>query len=345
MSIDTQSMGSAGGAGRATQVSCVEHSLTMAVRSEAENRIVVRWSHQVWLVRGLLLASLALLVAGAVTPLLTTERFYFFSNTFSLLSGLSELTANGHYVVAGVVALFSLCVPVVKATILWLATSQRATGSPLVTVADRFGKWSMLEVFIAALLIVALKLGPIAEAELHYGAYLLASSVLLSGIASQLLAGEPRAAPLFSSGVTLTIGAVLGAVAATLLIGLLNPDLLRLEALVGNAEARCVERVLRWDRVFAEASGSQAEYVGNLRAIASDGCPEEFREAFAEYVGAWQRLEAHDAGEPAEPGWLDRVGSWVGLVATRDDTLDDIEQAWDEVARAALEHGVTAPEK
>lgn len=298
------------------------------------------------LIRGLVAASLALLAAGAVTPLLTTERFYFFSNTFSLVSGLRELAVNGQYLIAGVVTLFSLCVPVVKALVIWLASSQqRPARSPLVAVADRFGKWSMLEVFIAALLIVALKLGPVAEAELHYGAYLLASSVLLSGVASQLLAGEARAVPLFSSGVTLTIGAVLGAVAATLLIGLLNPELLRLDALVGSTETRCVQRVLRLDQAYAEASASQPEYVDNLRGISSIGCPEPFRAAFADYVEAWERLEGHDANDNEETGWLDRVGSWVGLVATRDDTLEDIADSWNAVARIALEHGVTAPEK
>jgi uncharacterized paraquat-inducible protein A len=66
----------------------------------------------------------------------------------------------------------------------------------LFTLADRFGKWSMLEVFVAALLITALKLDPVVEATLHYGVWLLAASVVLSGIASQLIprtssAGSP----------------------------------------------------------------------------------------------------------------------------------------------------------
>jgi hypothetical protein len=45
----------------------------------------------------------------------------------------------------------------------------------------------MLEVFVAALLITALKLDPVVEATLHYGVWLLAASVVLSGIASQLI--------------------------------------------------------------------------------------------------------------------------------------------------------------
>lgn len=140
------------------------------------------------LLRTLVTASLVLLVAGAVAPLLTTERFYFISNTFSLLSGLIQLVDGRQYPVAAVIALFSFGVPVAKAVVIWLAASSDTTGRRLLPLADRLGKWSMLEVFVAALLIVALKLDPVVDATLHYGVWLLAASVLLMGIASQLMA-------------------------------------------------------------------------------------------------------------------------------------------------------------
>jgi paraquat-inducible protein A len=296
-------------------------------------------------IRGLVVASLALLVAGAVTPLLTTERFYFFSNTFSLASGLRQLVANDQFLIAAVIALFSLCVPVVKAAVIWVAASAHAPRSAWLVLADRFGKWSMLEVFVAALVIVALKLGPVVDATLHYAAYLLAASVLLAGLASQILAHDAEAKPIFSSPVTLTVGAVGGAVAATVLIGLLNPDLLRFETIVGTPETRCIQRTLRLDRLYAGTSADQTDYTTNLAAIDPVRCPEDFREAFDDYVEAWQGLEAIDAGSGEEPSLLDRAAARLGLVATRDDRLEEIEEAWAEISRAALEHGVTAPAK
>lgn len=294
-------------------------------------------------IRMLVLAALALLGFGAFTPLLTTERFYFFSNTFSLASGLRQLADNGQYVIAAVIVLFSLCVPVVKAIVIWIAASPHASRGLLLGLADRFGKWSMLEVFIAALLIVALKLGPVLDTTLHYGAYLLAASVLVSGFASQLVAHEPRSMALFSSPVTLTVGAVGGAVAATVLIGLLNPGLINLDVIVGTPETRCVQRVLRLNGLYARASGTEADYVGRLRGIESDVCPEDFRDAFDDYVAAWARLEAHDAGDDGEPGLLERAGARLGLIATRDDRLEDIQKAWAEIERVAQEYGVTVP--
>ena len=297
------------------------------------------------LIRVLVIASLSLLIAGAVTPLLSTERFYFFSNTFSLASGLRQLVANEQTMIAIVIALFSLCVPVVKAIVIWIAASPNPHRSLWLVLADRFGKWSMLEVFIAALLIVALKLGPIVDAELHYGAWLLASSVLASGVASQLLIHEPHSGKVFSSSATLTIGAIGGAIAATVLIGVLNPGLFRLDALVGTPETRCIGRALRLDSAYAATSATESDYAANLNLISVEACPEEFQEAFADYLAAWDDLATLDPDDAEEPSFLERAGALVGLVATRDSALADIEDAWAEIEQVAIEYGVTAPTK
>jgi paraquat-inducible protein A len=293
-------------------------------------------------VRTLVAASLALLVAGAVAPLLTTERFYFFSNTFSLASGLRQLAAQREFLVLSVIFLFSLCVPTGKGIVIWLAASGQTVSRSLLVLADRFGKWSMLEVFVAALLITALKLGPVVDVTLHYGAYLLAASVLLSGIASQLLPHEHDRGPVFSSPMTLTIGAVVGAVAATSLLGLLNPRALTFDAWMGTPESRCIVRVLELERLQAQASATHAEYAASLSSIDMQACPETFRDAFEEYVVAWTELDAQsDTGR----GWIERVGTRMGLLPSRDDSLRDIEEAWAAIERAAREHGVEAAAK
>src|SRR5688572_21508484 len=291
-------------------------------------------------VRALVAASLALLLAGAVAPLLTTERFYFFSNTFSLASGLRQLAAEQEFFVLTVILLFSLCVPVGKGIVLWAAASGRPVSRPLLVLADRFGKWSMLEVFVAALLITALKLGPLVDVTLHYGAYLLAWSVLFSGVASQLLPHEYHAGPVFSSAATLTIGAVGGAVAATLLLGLLNPRALNLDAVVGTPESRCIARALSLEQLQAQASATRVDYAGNLTSIDAQACPKAFRDAFENYIDAWTELD--EQGDKA-PGWIERAGTRMGLIASRDDQLRDIEEAWTDIERIALENGIEAP--
>ncbi len=294
-------------------------------------------------VKALVATSLALLVAGAVTPLLTTERFYFFSNTFSLASALRQLVATDQFLLAAVIGLFSVCLPLVKAVVIWMAAAGHAPSRPLLALAERFGKWSMLEVFVAALLITALKLGPVAGGTLHYGAYLLASSVVLAGAAAQLLPNEHSAGPLFSSSMTLTVGAVGGAASAALLIGILNPDSVDLDALIGTPEARCIERALELDRFYGRTRRTQTEYVGALRSIQTESCPDPFATALEDYVAAWSKLDELDARPDDAPSWLERAAMRSGLVATREDRLRDIEEAWAEIEHVALEHRVEVP--
>jgi paraquat-inducible protein A len=43
-----------------------------------------------------------------------------------------------------------------------------------------YGKWSMLDVFVVAVLVVAVKLGAIADVDMRYGLYAFAASVLLT---------------------------------------------------------------------------------------------------------------------------------------------------------------------
>ncbi|MEE9447898.1 MAG: paraquat-inducible protein A, partial [Arenicellales bacterium] len=45
---------------------------------------------------------------------------------------------------------------------------------------QKLGKWSMLDVFVVAVLVVAVKLRAIAEVQMHYGLYAFAVSVLLT---------------------------------------------------------------------------------------------------------------------------------------------------------------------
>ncbi len=52
---------------------------------------------------------------------------------------------------------------------------------------EALGRWSMLDVFVVALLVVTTKLGILADVEVHAGIYFFAASVLASMAASLLM--------------------------------------------------------------------------------------------------------------------------------------------------------------
>ncbi len=132
----------------------------------------------------LLLVALAALIIGVTAPLLTLEKLYFFENTVSLFTTVTGLFAQKEWFLFIVIALFSLCIPIIKISSLVLILNvEYKKGSFLdkaLHVIEMIGKWSMLDVFVVALLLVSVKLGVLAKVEVHYGLYAFAASVLLT---------------------------------------------------------------------------------------------------------------------------------------------------------------------
>lgn len=136
-----------------------------------------------WLLSLVLLMILALFAFACFAPLFTLSKFYIFNNTVSLVSALGDLLRERQFVLFLVIFLFSVMFPVIKIALLfYLQFSSRISQSrhkKLITGLDIAGKWSMLDVFVVALLLVAIKLGPLAEVTVHYGIYLFALAIVL----------------------------------------------------------------------------------------------------------------------------------------------------------------------
>ncbi len=136
------------------------------------------------LVGPLLLAAVGLLAAGLTVPFLSVERFFIFTDRISVLAALSQLVAAGEWLVAAVLFLFSVLFPAAKIGLaLWLWHFADIGGSGFARAVRRLevlGKWSMLDVLVAALLIVSVKASAIADARTEPGLYLFLAAVVLS---------------------------------------------------------------------------------------------------------------------------------------------------------------------
>lgn len=140
------------------------------------------------LVNLLLLLACALLALGLTLPLITVEKFYFFANTVSLLSAISQLWHGQEKSLAILLGGFSVVFPVVKLLLLFLIwnledTESRQHRRNLKWLAT-YSKWSMLDVFVVALLVVTVKLGALAQAQVEFGLYAFAASVILTMLVS-----------------------------------------------------------------------------------------------------------------------------------------------------------------
>jgi len=131
----------------------------------------------------LLLVAGILLAIGLIAPIITFKKFIFIQNTFSIITACWNLLKQGQIFLFVVIALFSIILPIFKLAFLFklaLAKKTPNTGTrKLLQLIHRFGKWSMLDVFVVAILVVVLKLGAIGDVEKHIGLYAYASAAIL----------------------------------------------------------------------------------------------------------------------------------------------------------------------
>jgi len=118
-----------------------------------------------------------------ITIRLVDER-----QTFSIISAIFKLGSDGNYFLFFIIFLFSIVFPIVKwaaNALIWVTLIRK--GRVVASWVERsarwlhwLGKWSMLEVFVAGLLCVLLKLGDITRFKIESGMYWFFAAVFLS---------------------------------------------------------------------------------------------------------------------------------------------------------------------
>jgi paraquat-inducible protein A len=145
------------------------------------------YPHRVDIIILLVLATV-LLVVGLTLPVLTVRKLWD-SNTYSIITGVQNLWQEKYYALAVVIFLFSVIFPVAKLLSLssvWLVKLTADKRKQLIWLMEVFGKWSMLDVFVTAIMIVWIKLGALATARPENGIYFFGASVLLTMVLSSL---------------------------------------------------------------------------------------------------------------------------------------------------------------
>ena len=136
-----------------------------------------------------------LLIAGLVMPALSVTSFVVFGTTYSILDGVLAFWSDGRYALFVLVFLFSVVLPLGKLAIgiwAWLAAAPGGSlPGRLLRAAARVSRWSMLDVCIVALLVVALEGSLLTTADIHAGLVLFAVGVAVSTVATYRLVRNP----------------------------------------------------------------------------------------------------------------------------------------------------------
>lgn len=131
--------------------------------------------------------SFVLLLFALSMPLMNVEKMVFGKNEYSVVAGVRGLWEQGQYVLAIVLFFFSIVFPIFKLAALgfiWIVRLTETRRQAVLHWLGILGKWSMLDVFVVAILIVLVKLGPLAKVQPQRGIYWFAAAILPSMITS-----------------------------------------------------------------------------------------------------------------------------------------------------------------
>jgi paraquat-inducible protein A len=134
----------------------------------------------------LLSLSFVLFLIGIFAPVLTFKKFFIFSNKVSIITGLFQLLSEGYPILFALIFCFSILLPFFKLLFLFGLVNglfpHKDRQKKILHWIGQYGKWSMMDVFVAALLIVTVRLGAMADVKIHFGLYAFAASVILTMI-------------------------------------------------------------------------------------------------------------------------------------------------------------------
>jgi paraquat-inducible protein A len=136
----------------------------------------------------MLLSAMACFIAGIFLPFTSVTKLWLFQNQISVYHGLIILWQAGELFLFLILFVFTICFPLVKLTsmlTLWLYPRVGAEHArTMFHFVSNMGKWSMLDVFVVAILVLTIKSSGVADIRVGVGFFLFFTSVMLTQFAS-----------------------------------------------------------------------------------------------------------------------------------------------------------------
>lgn len=131
--------------------------------------------------------GLLLLLAGLFFPLMQVEKWLFWKEEYSILTGAFKLVIDGEFIMAAGFFLFVILLPVLlQLTQVVLALGQltgRGGGSGVARLIE-FDRWVMTDVFALALFVAVVRLANWTNIEPRPGLYCFAAAIVISPVIS-----------------------------------------------------------------------------------------------------------------------------------------------------------------
>ena len=131
--------------------------------------------------------AIVLLIAGWFLPTVKLSKFIFGSDEYSIWQSVTGMWQSGDYILSLIIFFFSMIFPAAKLGVLgwvWLRPMPEDTRDKTLKWVETLGKWSMLDVFVVAVMVVLVKAKALLDAQPMYGIYVFAAAIVLSMIVS-----------------------------------------------------------------------------------------------------------------------------------------------------------------
>ena len=136
----------------------------------------------------MLVAALGLFIGGIFLPFTSVSKLWLFENQISVYQGLIVLWNNAELFLFFILFVFTVCFPFVKINALlalWLYPGLKGDRAKrFFSFVSNMGKWSMLDVFVVAILVLTVKSGGLASISVQSGFFMFFVSVMLTQLAS-----------------------------------------------------------------------------------------------------------------------------------------------------------------
>ena len=139
----------------------------------------------------LVLTSSVAMVFGLLLPVLELRRGLT-DQRYSVLTGIADLAQGGNLLLALIVFAFSVVFPIAKLASLCTALFgelARERRHAVLRRLELLGRWSMLDVFVIAILVGSVQLGVLSEGRALPGIYVFGAAILLSMVSTVAVHG------------------------------------------------------------------------------------------------------------------------------------------------------------
>ncbi|NQW02353.1 MAG: paraquat-inducible protein A [Rhodospirillales bacterium] len=144
----------------------------------------------------LLVIASGMFAAGITLPLFKVTKVYLFEDDVSVLLGIELLVRDNEFFLALVIVAFSILAPILKIGLVYRVWRRVPAGSKSfarwLQRVELVTRWSMLEVLVVAVIVMAAKAGSLSNAQTQDGLYFFVGSWVMVTASIQLLKHEAR---------------------------------------------------------------------------------------------------------------------------------------------------------